>query len=65
MINAHPGGLFLNRVEFDATTEGDERAIHEAPRSDCPDAKVHFDLAHAQYLSPVDLAIGQDRRNEV
>jgi hypothetical protein len=62
MGNAHPGDVFLNLVELVATTESDERAIHDAHRSDCLEVKVHFDLAHARCLSTVDLAIGQDRR---
>ena len=52
----------LNGVEFDASMLSGQRVVQEVSRSGCADIKVNFRCVHVWYFSPVDLAIGQDRR---
>ncbi len=57
-----PQSAFRDGAEIYAPTQIGKRVIPEGPGGDCADAKVDFHRAHGWYFSPVDLAIGQDRR---
>jgi hypothetical protein len=39
-----------------------QRAVQEVSRGEFAEVKVNVHCAHVWYFSPVDLAIGQDRR---
>ena len=53
-----------DRIEFDAAILCGQLAVPESSRSGVAVGKVIFHSAHAGNFSPVDLAIGQDRRKQ-